>query len=68
MTTAAETMPALKCRYRYATSCTAEYATKPGLTSHEKSMHAAILVELRTCPECGTDCGKEMARAAAPVQ
>jgi hypothetical protein len=52
------------CRYRYATGCTAEFGTKPGLTNHEKSMHAEQRVELRHCPECGTDCGSEMARAA----
>lgn len=64
MTTATDSATVLKCRYRYATGCTADYATKPGLSAHEKNFHAEQRVELRVCPECGTDCGTEMARAA----
>jgi hypothetical protein len=64
MTTAVESATVLKCRYRYATGCTADFTTKPGLSNHEKNMHAGHRVELRVCPECEADCGSDMARAA----
>jgi hypothetical protein len=62
MTTAADIAPALKCRYRYATGCTAEFGSKPGLGGHERTAHQAHHVELRVCPVCGDDCGSEMER------
>ena len=63
MTTTSETAPALKCRYRLATGCDAEFGSRPGLNAHERNAHAAHSVELRVCPACGADCGNEMERA-----
>jgi hypothetical protein len=53
-----------KCRYRYATGCTAEYNSRPGLNAHEKSgpLHSDHRITLRDCPECGASCGNEMKR------
>lgn len=63
MTTTAEDAPVLKCRYRYAIGCNAEFGSRPGLLAHEKNAHPEHSVELRVCPECGEDSGSEMERA-----
>jgi hypothetical protein len=55
----------LRCRYRYATGCTTEYANQPAMYQHEKKsgVHADHRIDLKTCPECGVSSGDEMARA-----
>jgi hypothetical protein len=55
----------LKCRYRYATGCTAEYPSAPGLHLHEKKApdHAGHRVVLAACPVCGRGLGSEAQRS-----
>lgn len=60
-----ESATILKCRYRYANGCAAEYTKRSGLYQHEKqgTAHALHRIELRDCPECGVSCADEAGRS-----